>query len=92
MLRVQWWAFLSFLALAPVFNAASSLNQRDTQEIFFKYGAMCLFSLFAGNLWMSLLFIWMTALHLYNGLEVGQPYIFNGFAALCLFVLSRRLF
>lgn len=92
MLRVQWITFLSFIALAPVFNVQGTLGARDVQELFLKYAGMGLFTLFIGNLWLTLFFLWTLFLHIYNGIEVGQTYVLNIFVGLCLFTISRKIF
>ncbi len=91
--NLRHWAIIAFICLCPiVYTNVEIFTLRDFQERSFQLGAMALFSLFVGNLWIGAFLLWNVISLLLNDFTVGLPQVLNVFVGCVLFAVSRCYF
>lgn len=88
--KVKEWTFYAFLFLVPIFYVFGEMELRIIQEKFFQMGAMVIASLFFGNIWLTLFFLYSAILFTLNGCQVGYMQVMNIFVTGLLFACARN--
>ena len=89
--KLKLWGLAAFLILVPLcYTGADDL--RIFQMVVFVLASMCYASLYFGNVWLTLFFLYNTALYCWSGGEYAKPELVNIFMGSVLFASSRWLF
>ena len=88
--KLRQHAITAFLILCPLWYYPNF--SRESQENFFRYACLILFSLFVGNVWLGAFMALNVISFLYNGAEVGLGQVMNVSFGCLLFAFSRYFF
>lgn len=90
--KSKYYLITLFILIVPIFLLATQGDQRIVQEGFFELASMTLFSLYFGNIWVTLFFMLNVVLFAFGGCDIGYKQVINVFLGSLLFVASRHFF
>lgn len=86
---IQRYGFMLFILIAPIYYAVGDPSLRHGQELFYRFWAMALISLWLRNVWLTAFMVLNVSLFFLSGAVVGAEYVTNIFIGLFLFWIAR---
>ncbi len=90
--KARSWVLFAFLFTVPISFKMNFPDGRVFQEVYFQSAAMVIGSLFFGNIWITLFFVYSFAQHFFYGGITGYSQCMNIFLTGILFACSRSFF